>query len=208
MKSEINIETWGRKDIFNFFKNFDEPFWGVCTNIDCTIAYKKAKEKNYSFFLYYLYMSLKAANNINEFKYRIIGEKVFLFDVVNASPVINRENGSFGFAYMDYYEDINTFMTNAKIEVQKVRSTTGLNTAISNENVIHYSAIPWINFTSISHARHFSYRDSIPKITFGKMVNDGTKKIMPVSIHVNHALVDGFHGGRYYELFQNLLDEK
>ncbi|MBI9037361.1 MAG: hypothetical protein JEY97_04440 [Bacteroidales bacterium] len=30
---------------------------------------------------------------------------------------------------------------------------------------------------------------------------------MPVCIHVNHALMDGFHVSKYLELFQNFLNE-
>jgi len=49
-------------------------------------------------------------------------------------------------------------------------------------------------------------KDSVPKISFGKfLVKDG-KKMMPVSIHVNHALMDGFHVGQYAALFQELLN--
>ncbi len=207
MKTEINIDLWYRKDQYDLFKSFDEPFWGVCANVDCTIAYKKSKELGFSFFLYYLYNSMRAVNNIDEFKYRIIDDKVFLFDVVNASPVINRDNGSFGFSYMDYFDDINSFMDNAKSVIQKVKNTTGLNPGEDILNVVHYSAIPWVNFTSVSHARSFKYNDSIPKIVFGKAINDGNKIIMPVSLHAHHALADGFHAGKYYELLQTYLNE-
>ncbi|NRA48527.1 MAG: chloramphenicol acetyltransferase, partial [Phaeodactylibacter sp.] len=32
------------------------------------------------------------------------------------------------------------------------------------------------------------------------------RKTMPVSIHVHHALVDGFHVGLFLEAFQDLLN--
>jgi hypothetical protein len=64
--------------------------------------------------------------------------------------------------------------------------------ALLRHNVIHFSAIPWLNFTSLSHAR--SYTDSCPKISFGKMMttDDGTKT-MAMSIHVHHGLIDGYN---------------
>lgn len=46
---------------------------------------------------------------------------------------------------------------------------------------------------------------SIPKITFGKITQDGEKICMPVDVHVNHALKDGFHVGKFVERFQELL---
>jgi chloramphenicol O-acetyltransferase type A len=73
------------------------------------------------------------------------------------------------------------------------------------ENVIRYSALPWLDFTSLSHARMFSLPDSCPRISFGKMTEKGGGRSMPVAIHVNHALVDGIHVGQYVDRFQELM---
>ncbi len=208
MKKILDIEKWERKDHFNFFKKFEEPFWGVCVDIDCTIAYDYCKKNKLSFFLWYLHKSLVAANLIEPFRYRISGEHVFIHDTVNASPTINRDNGTFGFAYMDYKNDFYEFNEIAKKEIGRIRDTSGLVPAVSGENVIHYSSLPWLNFSSISHARSFSFQDSCPKITFGKMTMIGDKNLMPLSVHVHHALMDGFHVGQFIEEFQRLLDEK
>lgn len=207
MKYEIDIENWERRDHFNLFSKFSEPCWGICTNVDCTKAYLKAKQNEVSFYLYYLYLSLKAANEIKEFKYRIENGKVFCYDFVNAAPTVERSDDTFGFSYIRYSEDIIEFVNFAKIENDRVRSERGLNLMAIGENVIHYSTVPWIQFTSLSHARHFGVNDSIPKITFGKYFEENGKKKLPVSIHVNHALVDGLHVGKYLELFQKYLDE-
>lgn len=207
MKTLLNIETWNRKDQFRFFNQFEEPFFGVTVQIDCTNSYRIAKEKEYSFFLYYLHASLKAANQIEPFRYRIENDQVYLYDVVNASPTINRPDGTFGFSYMDYNPDFILFTQDAKKAIDEVRNSSGLIPAVSGENVIHYSSVPWLNFTSLSHARSFSFKDSCPKISFGKMTEVNGRKQMPVSIHVHHALMDGFHVGQFVELFQELLEE-
>lgn len=208
MKKPLDLTTWARKDHFHFFKQFEEPFFGVCINVDCTQAYEVAKANGYSFFLYYLYQSLKAANTIEPFRYRILADEVVIYDAVHASPTINRPDGTFGFAYMDYKITLEEFMLAAKKEIEKVQQEKGLVPAMQSENVIHYSSIPWINFTSLSHARSFSYKDSIPKISFGKVTEQQGKKQMPVSIHVHHALMDGFHVGQYISLFEELLNQE
>lgn len=206
MKTKLDIESWARKDHFNFFKQFEEPFFGVCVDIDCTNAYKKCKGEGISFFLYYLHKSLVAANRVEPFRYRIEGDNVFIYDNVHASPTINRPDGTFGFAYMDYFEDFNEFYSEAKKEIERVQSSTGLIPAISGENVIHYSSLPWVDFKSISHARSFSFKDSCPKVTFGKITKQNSKLKMPVSIHVHHALMDGIHVGQFIDEFQKLMD--
>jgi len=207
MKKEINLAQWERKEHYEFFVKFTEPFWGVCANVDCTVAYANAKKYNRSFYLSYLYFSLKAANEIKEFKYRISGEKVFCYDTIHASPTVDRDDGTFDFAVMLYKNSLDEFILHSKNEIEKARSAKGLNTSIKNEDVIHYSTVPWINFTSISHARHFGFNDSIPKITFGKVFNENGNKKLPIAVHVNHALVDGIHVGNYLELLQKYLNE-
>lgn len=205
MKTWINIEQWDRKEHFLFFSRFEEPFFGVTVNIDCTRAYSRAKEKDISFFLYYLYRALRTANEIENFRYRIIDKQVFLFDSIHASPTINRPNGTFGFAYMDYYQEENDFYNAAVKEIDSVRKSNDLIPAVSGENIIHFSAIPWINFTSLSHARSFSFPDSSPKISFGKVTEQDGIKTMPVSIHVHHGLVDGYHVGVFINRYQELM---
>ena len=208
MKEKIDINTWIRKDHFKFFSAFEEPFFGVTVEVDCTATYEEAKEHNVSFFLLYLHKSLVAANQIEPFRYRIIDGEVWKYDRVNAAATINRPNGTFGFGYMDFYHDFEDFRTAANEEIEKVQASTGLIPSSSGENVIHYSALPWLNFTSLSHARNFSYQDSCPKISFGKIREENGRKIMSVSIHVNHALMDGYHVAQFVDAYQGLLNKK
>ncbi|MFL9484369.1 CatA-like O-acetyltransferase [Chitinophagaceae bacterium LWZ2-11] len=207
MKTLINIDQWIRKDHYLFFSQFEEPFFGVTINIDCTKAYRDAKQKENSFFLHYLYRALKAANEIENFRYRIIDKQVYLFEQINASPTINRPNGTFGFSYMDYNAEEQLFYKKALEEIELVQKSTGLIPAVSGENVIHFSAIPWVNFTALSHARSFSFPDSAPKISFGKLTEINGVKTMPVSIHVHHGLMDGYHVGLFADKYQELMNE-
>lgn len=207
MKTIINIDQWLRKEHYLFFSQFEEAFFGLTVQVDCTTAYQKAKEKGISFFLYYLYRALKAANQVENFKYRIVDKQVVLFDNINASATINRPNGTFGFGYINYDTDEQSFYNNALQEIERLQNSTDLLPAVSGENVIHFSAIPWLNFTALSHARSFSFPDSSPKISFGKAVLENNKRIMSISIHGHHGLMDGYHVGLFVEKFQELLDE-
>ncbi len=206
MKQKLDIDNWTRKDQFHFFKQFEEPFFGVCVSVDCTRAYRQAKERGVSFFLYYLHGSLVAANETEPFRYRIAEGEVLVYDQVHASATINRPNGTFGFSYIDYYADFADFVGAAQVEIERVQNSTGLVPSGAGENVIHYSAIPWLNFTGLSHARRFLFPDSCPKISFGKVTEVAGSLQMPVSIHAHHALMDGYHVSQYVDRFQELLE--
>lgn len=144
MRKEIELTNWKRKEHFEFFSQFSEPFYGITVRVDCTEAYQKSKKMGYSFFLYYLHASLKAANSVENFAYRIVDGKVFHYDQVNASPTINRENGTFGFSYMIYDPNFEKFSRSAKKVIDEVRNSSGLQPAVSGENVIHFSSLPWL----------------------------------------------------------------
>lgn len=206
MKKQLDIENWVRKEQFQFFRTFDEPFFGVTVELDCTRAFNHCKLYGHSFFIYYLHKCLAAVNAIEEFKYRIIDDEVYVFDFVNGSATVKRPNGSFGFSYMDFYHDFSDFQTHTKLVIEETKKSTKLIPSIEQENIIHFSALPWINFTGLSHARRFSTPDSCPKISIGKVVeNNGIMK-MPVSVHVHHALADGYHVGLFIDAFQKLMD--
>lgn len=206
MKKLFDLKNWARKDHFNFFNQFDEPFFGVTVDIDCTIAYQKCKKEGMGFFLYYLHQSLAAANSVENFRFRIEDNQIYIYDQVNASAVINRADNSFGFSYIDYFTDFKKFETAAQIEIESVRNSPGLNLKGNNANVIHISAMPFLKFTSLSHARSFSFKDSCPKFSFGKMTEVNGIKSMPISIHVNHALADGYHVGLFVDEFQTRMN--
>lgn len=208
MRILLDLDTWPRKDHFHFFNRFEEPFFGICTDIDCTKAYEKCKQEGKGFFLYYLYQCLAAANAIESFRLRIEDDKIYCYKQAHASAVITRPDGTFGFSYINYNDNFNLFEREAKLEIERVKNTSGLIPAGSGDNVIHISAMPWLKFTALSHARSFSFKDSCPKISFGKMTDLAGTKSMPVSIHVNHALMDGYHVSLFVAEFQNRMNRE
>jgi chloramphenicol O-acetyltransferase type A len=208
MKQKLNLETWNRKEHFLFFKQMEEPFFGLTVTVDCTKAYEKAKETGVSFFTYYLHKTLVAVNTIEPFRYRIIDDEIYIFDRIDVSSTILREDKTFGFSQIEYAEDISQFAENTRNEIARIQSTTGLFTREYSENLIHFSALPWINFTSFSHARSFSWPDSCPKISFGKMMDENGKKTMSMSVHVHHGLMDGYHVGEFFTFFQDLMNQE
>jgi chloramphenicol O-acetyltransferase type A len=205
MKQKLNLEAWNRKEHFLFFKQMEEPFFGVTITVDCTKAYDKAKELGVSFFTYYLFKTLTAVNQCEPFRYRIIDDEVYIFDRIDVSSTILREDKTFGFSQIEYSKNLNEFAENTKKEIARIQTTTGLFTREYSENIIHFSALPWINFTSFSHARSFTWPDSCPKISFGKMMDENGKKTMSMSLHVHHGLMDGYHVGEFLTFFQDLM---
>ncbi len=184
----------------------EEPFFGITTTIDCTKAYARSKELGVSFFTYYLHKTLLAVNAVENFRYRIIDDEVYLYDTIDVSATILRDDKTFGFSLMTYAEDLFEFAEITKKEIERVKATQGLITRDFEINLIHFSALPWINFSSYSHARSFTFPDSCPKVSFGKMTEEKGKKTMTTAVHVHHGLIDGYHVGELIQYFQEEMN--
>ena len=206
-KQKLDLDHWLRREHFNFFNAFEEPYYGVCVTIDCTAAYRFVKQQSISFHFYCLYQSLTAAQQIEAFRYRLEDGDVFIYDRIDGGGVVDRSDGTFGYGHFPYNSNLDEFLRTAALESDRIRAATGLPRTTANY-LIRYSVLPWINFTSLSDARAFSRQDSCPRITFGKMTAHGETRSMPVSIHVNHAFVDGLQLGQYVERLQDAMNSR
>jgi len=210
MKTKIDIKTWQRREYFDYFGSCDDPFFGIVANVDCTVAYQTCKRRGVSFFVYYMFESIKALNSIENFRYRLIDGDVWLFDRVQASTTVGRADNTFGFALFGCSEDFEVFRKQAEKEIAEVQNCKGLraNDDAKRLDVIHFTTIPWFSFTGLKHEKNINRNESIPKVAFGKFFEQGGRKLMPVSVNANHGLVDGYHIGKYLELFQAGLNKK
>lgn len=206
MKRKFDVETWARREHFKFFSQFEEQLYGVTVMVDCTLAYQTAKAAGYPFFLYYLHKSLTAALATGPFTLRIEGGGVFVYDDLAAAITVARPDGTFGYGDVDYNPSFEVFAETGRRVIAEVSQQTDLQGTF-RQDVILYSALPWINFTSISHIRYSGEPDGRPRISFGKVTDDNGRKLMPMSVHVNHALVDGVHIGQYVDRFQELMNQ-
>ncbi len=208
MKQLIDLTQWPRREHFAFFSTFDEPFFGLTANVDCTQAYAEAKRQGVPFFLYYLYHSLQAAQEVEEFRYRIEGDQVVCYDRVHASATIGRPDHTFGFSFIELHDSLPNFVAAANREIEAVQQSTGLRLSdtTARPDVLHCSALPWVRFTALSPARSFRHADSCPKISYGQVYLEGATRLLPVSVHVHHGLADGYHVGQFLESFQRRLN--
>jgi chloramphenicol O-acetyltransferase type A len=209
MSRYLDIETWSRRRQFEFFKNYNNPFFNICTNVDVTplLGLTRAM-KDISFFIAYHFFSIKAANEVAPFRYRLRDDRVFVHDRIHAGTTLLLADENFTFAYFDYTEDFEVFHARAKATIQSAKAGgVELYQRVEQDDLIYHSVIPWATFTSIAHARKGGREESVPKIAFGKYREDGGRWMMPVSVEVHHALMDGLHVGRYFERLESYFSD-
>jgi chloramphenicol O-acetyltransferase type A len=206
MHDYLDLETWPRRAVFEFYLPFDKPYFNVCLNLDVTELLKALrKREGTSVWLTYHYLALRAANEIEPFRYRLRQGKVLVHDVINGGTTLILPDETFTLVYFDYSENFSTFMEGATRAVDEMRRDGTFRPRHEDDARIHCTTLPWIAFTSFSHARRWGREDSVPKISFGKFIKDHDRTLMPFSVEVHHSLMDGLHVGRYIARIEEWL---
>ena len=204
---KIDLTSWNRKQHYHHFNAFTNPYFAVTVPVDMSIAHKKAKANNHSFFAVYLHACMRAVNQTENFKYRIIDDEVFELELIHTSATMLREDKTFGFSYILFSDDFEEFNSSMVNEKERIKNSSELYPPVYDLNCIHCSALPWFRFSS--QKEPFSgLNESIPKFGFSKTYKEGDKLVMNVSISANHALVDGYHVAQFVDKFQEYLNCK
>ena len=126
MKKYLDIDAWDRKEIFQYFRTLADPTFAVVVDVDVTKAYQLVEKTTSSFFVKYLYACMKAINSIENLKYRIEDNKIAIYDVINASATIAREDTTYGFSFIDFSENFSIFDENFQKEKKRIQNSTNL----------------------------------------------------------------------------------
>ena len=202
MYREIDFEKWERRTTFEFFKDYKDPFFNMAANLDVTRLYRFCKDSDLPFSVAVLYFSIKTANEIREFRRRMIGDKVVEFDRIEATQTILNDDNTFSFCYFPMRDSLNEFVEIGLASREKYGALRSFDVENERIDLIYYSVIPWVSFTSFKHANSGDHRQTVPRMVFGKMFQDGERRLMPFSVEVHHCLMDGYHVGQYFNRFQ------
>ena len=188
----IDIATWNRREHYEHFSAFDDPFFGVTVQVDCTRAYQEAKTKGISFSLLVLHRITTAAAAVEEFRYRIEGDKVVCYDSLLPEATVSRADHTFSFAAFEYDPDELVFIRRAKAEMERLQATTGLNKGGTfHPNAIHYSAVPWLSFTDMKHPTNMRSGDEVTPKQFAEELA-GLGALDEITVRINSGGGDVF----------------
>lgn len=213
MKHIVDIDTWERRDNYNFFKGFVSSWYSITTEIDCTEASAAARSAGRSFFLYYLYAVVRAANEVPALRYRTDknGQVIFHDEVDIISPIAV-PGRTFYTVRIPYHEDFESFYAEAYSLITDIPADGdpyGAEKALQGQgeyDVVHLSAVPKMYFTSTTYTlAEAGNACSHPLMTSGKVVNREGRLVFPLSIYVNHAFVDGSHLASFFQKIEEHL---
>ena len=185
MKHIINIDTWERKDNYNFFRGFANSWIAITSEADCTEAFARAKERGHSFFLYYLYAITRAVNEIKELRYRWDKNgQVVYHDTVDVITPIAVPGRTFYTVRISYHSDFDTFYREARSIITSIPEDGdpyGTDKQIAEQgdfDVFLLSATPKLYFTSITYTQQsVGHPLDYPLMNAGKAITRAGRSI-------------------------------
>jgi chloramphenicol O-acetyltransferase type A len=206
MFTDVDIAAWPRRTTYEFFQAFEDPFFNFTANVDVTRLYQFCKQNDLAFSLAAVFCAQRAANEIREFRIRLLDGRLVEFDTIHATQTILNEDETFSFCYFEMKDDVFEFDRTGKVARIKYKKLKTFDVESDRVDLIYYSVIPWISFTSFKHASRLDKAQTVPRLVFGKIFDDGNVKKMPMSVEANHTIMDGIHVGKLFNRFQQIAD--
>jgi len=204
----ITFSNPHRQKHFDFFNQMNHPHFNVTIELEVKKFVVFLNDAKIKFTPAMVFAISQAANKVKEFKWRIRNKEVVEHKWVNPSYAIYTEASSvFSFCTVGFKPNLNEFIKDA-LEVEiKMQQNPSFEDEPDRDDYLFMSSIPWFHFTAIQHAMQYHPCDSVPRFTFGKYIEKQNKLMMPLSIQVHHALVNGKEVANFIELIQAYLNE-
>lgn len=201
MKTYIDMKTYPRRSHFDYFRRMAYPYVGLTANVDVTGLLAHARERGYSGFHTILWVVSRTVNAVPQLRQRIEGDGIAEFDHCNVGYTVALPDHTFCNCTVDCSGNLEEFIPYVRQMQEEASHRTGFVNENEDENgLVFVSCVPWVAFTQCVQPVPCP-GDSNPRIIFGKYIREGDRTLMPLHIQCNHALVDGYHLGEFYRLF-------
>ena len=205
MIRDIDMSTWPRREIYDFFSPISNPFYSVTFALDVTNLYRYVKERELSFYYALVYLCTQAVNRVEAFLYTIEDGKVRIYDKRQPS-FTDLEKGSelFRMVFVPCEGSLDEFCRAAKAKSESQHFF--FDPTAETNDLIYFSCLPWMDVTGLTNERNLDPDDAIPRIAWGKYIDVNGRKQLHISLEINHRLIDGVHLGRFNEELCRLIE--
>jgi chloramphenicol O-acetyltransferase len=190
------VESYYRREIFEFFKDYRNPFYSVSFRLPFGRLKAFLDERSWRTYLNLCYFFTRAMQPLEDFRYRLKDGDFILYESIHPGLTVPAAGGLlFGFAHFSYSPNAARF--NAGVVMPSVDAPPNLSDD-DTSIYVYFTAIPGIPFTTFTHATN-DPSDAAPRVAFGKPYRESGEHWVPVGIQVNHAFIDGRALGELYE---------
>ena len=201
----IDLDTYPRRDHFNHFCAMAYPYAGVTVDVDVTDLLARCREKGYSFYLMVLHALALAADEVPEFRRRIDRGGIVEYAECPTSHIELKPDGTYAYCTLRHHMPLADYLAQAESARTAAREGGSIEEEDDVQSMYFISTLPWLHYTQLIQPVACG-EESNPRITWGKyQANDKGRMMMPLSVLVHHALVDGIHIAKFYEAFNQQM---
>lgn len=204
----IDIEKHPRKDIYKMFKEYENPYFSLTTEIDITEIFQYATESKLSLFKILLFATVKVINDIPELKQRLRVDSIVEHDMVHPSFTVINDDNVFNFCTVNYNKEFEVFYRSLEKEIDNIKTLQSLQVVPDRDDLVYITCLPWVSFTQIGHPVRIKGADSVPRIAWGKYKKENGNIFLPYNMQVHHSLVDGYHLALFFKEFETLVNDR
>lgn len=208
---KIKFENMQRKKTFDWFKNFSNSTYSMNVKMDVTNLLKHTRKMNESFFIDLLYIVLKGLNSIEEMRMRLVNDVPVMYDEINPAFTVMTELGVFENVRFKNCTSFQKFYHIASECIENAKKQTSIKKENYNPencyNEYYITCVPWIDFSQFTHPiPDDKASQCIPRICWGKYVEEDNKYQLTLNITVSHIFVDGYPLAQAFIKIQELLN--
>ena len=186
---ELDMTRYGRKAQFDYFRSLAYPYLGVTVQVDITDFLSALKAKNAPFFLSFCRAATRAANAVPAFRQRIRGEGIAEYDRCPGSVTLATPDGNYCYCTLPDDEPFELWLPAAEAARDRALREASVEDGEDGESLLFLSSVPWLHYHDLTQPVP-QPADSNPRITWGKYAEEGGRMLLPVTVLINHALMD------------------
>lgn len=193
----IDKSTWRRKGQFDNFAAYDCPVFSLSSRIDVTGLTDYCRQRGLSLFSSMLYIVACEINKREQFRYRIADGRPVLYERSDPSYVVMYDGDRIVGRSTEFSADFADFYARNRADIEAVKKLKGYAAfqGSGDCSCFYVSCIPWLDMCAMSNPYNFKdvSQTSIPRITWGKICNEGGRSKVYFDVQMHHALADGYH---------------
>lgn len=206
----LDLDTYYRRGVYRHFTEDCKCSTSMTARIDVTGLYEYSKRTDTKFYINFLYLLSKALNSRDDYRmvYRWRTNDIAVYDKVNPIQYIfHDDTETCTPVYTEYFEDYGRFYAACAADIERAKQTREYMLDSENHpNWFDASYIPWLSYDSLNIELPDGYLHFMPIVNWGRFRIEGGRRMMPLTVRLNHAIADGYLVAKVYSLLEKEME--
>lgn len=205
---KIDMETWPRREHFEYYRNTLQCSYSLTARIDVTNVLRYAREKEIRIYGCLIYAAAKTVNSMDSMRMMLPLEGgAGVWEVSHPSfTIFHKDDETFSDIWTEYMPEFKDFYENYERVMEEFGNYHGIKARKDQPaNFFCVSCSPWLDYIGYS-TQAVGEPALFPIILFGKYTESEGRYHLPVTITISHAAADGYHTSMFFKKLQENLD--